>query len=337
MEKIVAAILTMMLVDTVNTRVTMRKQYKQRILKAIKFIEENLNGSLSLDSVATHSHFSPFHFHRVFRGVMNETLNDYIARRRLEVAINKLVTKSELSITTIAFESGFSSSANFAKSVKQHFGHSPSQIRKGKSNTDSKIGKILSKYGKVFSPLDLYPYRLSQQSDKPQMAEGIMNVRLKEYPQQTICKLASDGGYQPDSLFKTWDMMTSWGEDHGFEMSEQQRTALCYDNPAVTPADKCRYEATIAINDEVKVNFPFEKSILPSGTYALLFVKGDTQDVAKAQMGLFSHWLPDSGYEPDSFPMMERYLNDVRQDGFIQLEIMLKLKTLVQARPVLTS
>ena len=311
------------------TQVTMHKKYKQRILKAIKFIEANLNGSLSLDSVATHSHFSPFHFHRVFRGVMNETLNDFIARRRLEVAINKLVTKSELSITTIAFESGFSSSANFAKSVKLHFGHSPSQIRKGKSNTDNKIGKILSKYGKVFSPLDLYPYRLNQHSDKPQMAKVTMNVQLKTYPQQTICKLASDGGYQPEALFKTWDRLTFWGERHGIEMSTQQRIALCYDNPAVTPTDKCRYEATIAVDDEVEVNLPFEKSILPGGTYVLIYVKGDAQDAAKAQMGLFSHWLPGSGYEPDSFPMMERYLNDVRQDGFIELEIMLKLKTLV--------
>jgi AraC family transcriptional regulator len=112
---------------------------------------------------------------------------------------------------------------------------------------------------------------------------------------------------------------------------KKQRIALCYDNPAITPVEKCRYEATIAIDDEVKVNLPFEKSILPDGTYAVLYVKGDAQDVAKAQMGLFSHWLPGSGYEPDSFPMMERYLNDVRQDGFIELEIMLKLKTLVQA------
>lgn len=329
MEKIVCVIFTMMLDNMTNTQITMNKQYKQKILKAIKFIEANLNGSLSLDSVATHSHFSPFHFHRVFRGVMNETLNDFIARRKLEVAINKLVTKSELSITTIAFESGFSSSANFAKSVKQHFGHSPSQIRKGKSNTDSNIGKILSKYGKVFSPLDLYPYRLNQQSDKPQMVEITMNIQLKKLAQQTICKLASDGGYQPDALFKTWDMLTFWGESHGIEMLAQQRIALCYDNPAVTPTDKCRYEATIAIEDEVEVNLPFEKSILPDGTYALIYVKGDAQDVAKAQMGLFSHWLPSSGYEPDSFPMMERYLNDVRQDGFIELEIMLKLKALV--------
>jgi len=306
----------------------MHKQYKQRILKAIKFIEANLNQPLSLDSVATHSHFSPFHFHRIFRGAMDETLNNFIARRRLEVAINKLVIKTELSITTIAFESGFSSSANFAKAVKQYFGHSPSQIRKGESSTDSKIGKILSKYGKAFNPVDLYPYHLNQQTNNPQKTEVIMNVLIKKYPQQTICKLASNGGYQPESLFKTWDDITAWGEDQGVESLVQQRIALCYDNPAVTPLERCRYEATIAIDDNAKVNLPFEKSILPGGTYAVLYVKGDSQDVEKAQISLFSHWLPVSGYEPDSFPMMERYLNDVRQDGFIELEIMLKLKTL---------
>lgn len=309
----------------------MQNQYKKRILKAITFIEANLNKSLSLDSVASHSHFSPFHFHRVFKGVMNETLNDFIVRRRLEFAINKLVTQNDLSITTIAFENGFSSSANFAKAVNQHFGHSPSQIRKGKSITSSKVGKLLSKYGKAFNPVDLYPYNLNQQSDKANLVGFTMNVQLKICSQQSICKLASDGGYQPEALFKTWDMITSWGEARGVEISVQQRIAQCYDNPAITPVEKCRYEATIAIDDEVKVNLPFERSILPGGTYAILYVKGDTQDVAKAQMGLFSHWLPYSGYEPDSFPMMERYLNDVRLDGFIELEIMLKLKTLVQA------
>jgi len=307
---------------------TVNKQYQQRISTALTYIEQHLSQPLALAVIAARCHFSPFHFHRVFRGVMNETLNDYISRRRLEVAINKLVTKTDLSITTIAFESGFSSSANFARAVKLYFGHSPSQIRKGERNEDSKIGKIVSKYGKTFNPVDLYPYRLDQQAGSLQLAEVMMSVSLIKYPERTICKLASDGGYRPEALFKTWDVIISWGEALGIERSAQQRIALCYDNPAVTPAEKCRYEATIAVNDEVKVNFPFEKSILPGGTYAVLYVKGDAQDVAKSQMSLFSHWLPDSGYEPDSFPMMERYLNDVRQDGFIELEIMFKLKKL---------
>ena len=45
-------------------------------------------------------------------------------------------------------------------------------------------------------------------------------------------------------------------------------------------------------------------------------------------MALYSEWLPSSGFEPDHFPMMEHYLNDVRQDGFVKMEIFIKLRPL---------
>ena len=37
---------------------------------------------------------------------------------------------------------------------------------------------------------------------------------------------------------------------------------------------------------------------------------------------------PMSGFEPDNLPMLERYLNDVRVDNFLESEIMIKLKVL---------
>ena len=90
---------------------------------------------------------------------MNETVNDYVARRRLERAINMLAFKTDITITDIAMINGFSSSANFAKAVKAYFGFTPSEIRRPGRTKDSKIGKILSKYGKDFNPGDLYPAR----------------------------------------------------------------------------------------------------------------------------------------------------------------------------------
>ena len=74
----------------------MNKHYQQRISIALTYIEQHLSQPLTLDIIATHCYFSPFHFHRVFRGVMNETLNDYISRRRLESAINMLIVRSDL-------------------------------------------------------------------------------------------------------------------------------------------------------------------------------------------------------------------------------------------------
>jgi AraC family transcriptional regulator len=264
---------------------------------------------------------------------MHETLNDFIARRKLEVAISLLVINQKMSITDIALSSGFSSSANFAKAVKLYFGYSPSEIRSPKAHHQGKVGKIVSKYGKAFDPANLYPYQLENsignKAFKNKSArEDDMEVVIKKLPEQTIVKLVSDGGYQAEALFNTWDKLSQWGESIGIGKANQDRVALCYDNPAVTPVEKCRYEASIAVDDASEIARPFIKAILPAGTYATIYVKGGSGDIAKAQMGLFSHWLPNSHYEPDNFPMLERYLNDVRVDGFVELEIMFKLKAL---------
>jgi AraC family transcriptional regulator len=46
-------------------------------------------------------------------------------------------------------------------------------------------------------------------------------------------------------------------------------------------------------------------------------------------MSLYSNWFPNSGFEPDGFPLMERYLNDVRKDGYVEMEAYIKLKKVV--------
>ena len=91
--------------------------YNRRIKKVIEYIGKHLDDELSLESLSEISCFSKFHFHRIFTGIVGETVNDYIARRKLECAVNLLIFKTDLSITQVAFDSGFSSSANFSKAV----------------------------------------------------------------------------------------------------------------------------------------------------------------------------------------------------------------------------
>ncbi|MDJ0755952.1 MAG: hypothetical protein QNJ45_20665 [Ardenticatenaceae bacterium] len=57
--------------------------------------------------VAEDSHFSPYHFHCIFRGLMAETLNDYITRRRLESATNMLEFHPDVPIIDVALNNGF--------------------------------------------------------------------------------------------------------------------------------------------------------------------------------------------------------------------------------------
>ena len=307
----------------------MNKEYKVRINRAIQYIEANLTNKISLSEVADVSHFSAYHFHRIFTGIVGETVNDYIVRRRLEGAANLLIFKTELSVTQVALDSGFSSAANFSKAVKLHFGFSPSEIRNPDKVKNSKIGKISSKYGKDFNPSDLYPNHITNEvMSKTNLEDTNMNIEVKELDRQRVCTLASERGYEPDAIYRAWDKLIEWATFNGIQQDAQKRFAFAYDNPTVTPVDKCRYTASVVISEDVQVKSPFLVSEIPKGKYAVFHFKGSPEETIKAQLSIYSDWLPNSGFEPDDFPMLERYMNDARIDGYVEMEIHVKLKKL---------
>ena len=59
--------------------------YRQRIQAVQRFIQEHLDEELPLERLARVAHFSPFHFHRIFRSLVGESLHAYIRRLRLEL------------------------------------------------------------------------------------------------------------------------------------------------------------------------------------------------------------------------------------------------------------
>lgn len=292
--------------------------YHSRINRSLQFIRANLHRPLTLDEIAHESHFSSYHFHRIFHAVTGETVHDCTSRLRLERTVHLLRFQPNMSITDIAHNTGYSSSANFSKAFKAYFGVTPSQIRKPASVKNSKIGKIQSKYGKEFQPKDLYPNPMKQD----------INVEVRNLPQQIVSSLSSETGYEEASMFKTWDKLIAWAKINGILPDQQKRFALCHDNPLITPLNKCRYDALIVIDSTIHVRPPFSKATIPAGDYAVMAYKGDPSGTTAAIMSLYGDWLPNSGFEPDHFPLMEHYLNDVRQDGFVNMEIFIKLQTL---------
>ena len=62
------------------------KEYISRINKVIDYIEINITTELNLDALASTANFSKFHFHRIFKNLVGETLNKYINRVRIEKA-----------------------------------------------------------------------------------------------------------------------------------------------------------------------------------------------------------------------------------------------------------
>lgn len=80
--------------------------HAKSIWKALLFIQENLDEEVTLHQVAKAAHYSPYHFHRVFRAFTGESLHNYIRRLRMEKAAGRL-RYSHQSVTDIALDSGY--------------------------------------------------------------------------------------------------------------------------------------------------------------------------------------------------------------------------------------
>ena len=111
--------------------------YKSRINRVFEFIDENLDADLSLKTISEVAFFSPFHFHRVFKFITGETLNEFVTRRRIEQSSLDLLHKN-ISTTELAHRYGFSDNSSYSRAFKKYFGLSPTAFKKQNPNRHSK-------------------------------------------------------------------------------------------------------------------------------------------------------------------------------------------------------
>ena len=102
--------------------------YVERVNRAIDHIVRNLAQPLKLEEVSDAAGFSSFHFHRTFKALMGETLNQFVKRQRLERALYLMSHAPRRSLTDVALDCGFASSSDFSRSFKQHIDKGPASI-----------------------------------------------------------------------------------------------------------------------------------------------------------------------------------------------------------------
>ena len=94
--------------------------YQKSIDKVLTYIDANLNEKPDLDKLAKLANLSKFHFHRIMKAHLNESLGNYINRIRMETAL-KLIRYSNQSIKEIAYNVGYQTPAAFNKTFKKRF------------------------------------------------------------------------------------------------------------------------------------------------------------------------------------------------------------------------
>lgn len=100
----------------------------EAIKRAVQFIDEHLSEPMEVDEIARIAKLSPFYFSRTFKATYQVSVHRFVLERRLEKA-RQLLAETDLAISAIALETGFSSQSHLTTTFRQRFGLPPAQYR----------------------------------------------------------------------------------------------------------------------------------------------------------------------------------------------------------------
>ena len=272
-------------------KTTTEQDYRERIVRTLVYIQRHLDDELELEELASVAAFSRFHFHRIFRGLVGESLKEYVRRLRLERAAQAL-KRTDSSITDLALAAGFETHESFTRAFGAMFDVSPSDYRAAHQPVpESTSGSHLDDVSGYHPP----------DYGKP------LPVEVKELPAFQILFLRHVGPYS--QVGATWGRLMSWAGMRGLLGPQMRMIGLVHDDPDVTPADKVRYDAAIVLGRPVDPEGEFGVTEIPGGKYAVFTHRGPYETLGQSYQRFFGNWLPKSGQELRDSEAFEEYLN----------------------------
>lgn len=242
------------------------------IENALRYIEENLSGELTVDRIAEKVNISPFYFQKGFSMLCGYSVGEYIRMRRLSVAGSELVT-SDNKVIDLALKYGYDSPDSFTKAFTRFHGSTPTDVRRK--------GALL----KSFAPLHI----------KIILDGGnTMEYRVEEKPAFRVMGVSKIFSYETANA----DIPQYWDEIHvqAAVKPVEGMYGICFDEEM--GGNRFRY----MIADDLEEGEAEEKNLetyeVPRHTWAIFPCRGAMPlSIQEVNRRIFSEWLPASNYE----------------------------------------
>ncbi len=242
------------------------------IENALRYIEENLSGELTVGRIAEKVNISPFYFQKGFSMLCGYSVGEYIRMRRLSVAGSELVT-SDNKVIDLALKYGYDSPDSFTKAFTRFHGSTPTDVRRK--------GALL----KSFAPLHI----------KIILDGGnTMEYRVEEKPEFRVMGVSKIFSYETANA----DIPQYWDEIHvqAAVKPVEGMYGICFDEEM--GGNRFRY----MIADDLEEGKAGEKNLetyeVPRHTWAIFPCRGAMPlSIQEVNRRIFSEWLPAGNYE----------------------------------------
>ncbi len=257
----------------------MDNEWVERILRVVDYIGSHLDDELDPKELAKIAGFSLHHFHRVFRGMLGESVMGFVRRLRLERAAMRLKFSDE-PVTRLAFDAGYESHEGFTRAFRARFGVPPKKFRDAQLSSAREAG---------------------------------IEMSVRAQPEHRCIAYRYRGPYE--QCEKAWADLSQWAGPRGLLQRSTHSFGLAWDDPEITDADKLRYDACLALDEDALASvdsLPAVATIrtIPAGQYALALHCGPYETIESTYVALLGQWLPKRGVQLRDEPVVEHYLNE---------------------------
>ncbi len=291
----------------------LKEDYLIRINRVFDFIDNNLHSDLSLDKLSAIAFFSPFHFHRIFKFITDETLNQYVKRKRIEKSASDLLHQNTKTIE-IAYKYGFKDKSSFSRAFKKQFGISPTEFKKQNPNKHSKIRQLKSKNGQLYPDKEKYICIINNLKTWIKMNA---QIEVKETPELTVAAVTHTG---IDGIEMAFEKLIKWATPKGLLKNPEAKLGrVFFDSFKITPAHKVRMHIFLTTNEPFETEGVITRSLIKRGKCIVGRFEIKPMEFEKAWTSLFL-WMNENGYkksEENPFEIYHNHYMDHPENKFI--------------------
>lgn len=308
--------------------------YVERVNLAIDYISARLHRKLKLEEVARAGMLSPFHFHRVFQGIVGETPGDYVKRLRLYRAVAMMGgvghSRRPASVTEIASRCGFASISDFSRAFKARFGAAPSRFdlaawqtaHRAEFDAMAAQSEWNRRGAERGGGAGAATGHVKELPPEPRQPRDGFRVEIRDRPAREVAYIRVRDPYRPGAVLAATERLVAWAERHG--CADNQWLGYQWENPELVSLAQCQYHVAVeargfAARGEVG------RYRFPPMVVATVEIRGGIDLEINALRWLYGAWLPRSGYVPDDQPGFEAWIGRPFAHGTEHFELRVEI------------
>jgi AraC family transcriptional regulator len=274
---------------------------KEVINQSIDYIIEHLDEKLTLEDVAEHIHFSKYYFDRSFKEATGEGVYEFIKRLKMDQSAVDLKLEKEKPITDIGLDYGYSSS-NYSSAFRKHHNVSPVEFR----NSTYVTGMSNPFYPEGLTGFDTFENYNSK-------------IEIRCIPDYVTIFERMIGNYY--ELKEKWFAFLDQYRD--YMKADTLLLERFYDDPAITDLNRCICDICMTTEEPCGLD---NITTVKGGKYATYRFEGKIKDIFCTIQGIFSVWLPESGYEMDQRYGLNIYQHMDRENEYVRMDLCIPIK-----------